>query len=163
MNVLYVIIIISLCFLVIAYFQEHTVEHFVDRSKLIIDPYQSYTLDEETSLRPQVYLDFLEGINDQYLSQTPSSTLFRGAALSKPLEDKILRDAYSKLNSSQAHKDSCVSKAISICEMTDPIMSLSQTRYPPKWLIKSLKDQSPPSSTNLSCFESTYACCRSVM
>ena len=155
-------IFIPFIIIVIAYITlNHSVEHFVtgDKSKLLIDPYNRYTIDDPTKLHPQRYLDFLSTMNDIYVSKVPSSNTFRGSGLTNGLENEILKDVYNNvIIDSKPHKDTCLS---TLCEMTDPLMYLPQRSYPPKWLIKSLRDIPPPKYTNMSCFASNYACCKS--
>jgi hypothetical protein len=142
------------------------VEHFAtgDKNKLAIDPFSSYTIDDTSHLHPQRNLHFLSTINDAYISKVSSSNTFRGSGLTKNLEKQILKDAYNGVTlESPPHKDTCLSKSISLCEMTDPLMYIPQRSYPPKWLIKSLKDAPPPNYTNMSCFASNYACCKSSL
>lgn len=146
MIVLYILSFLLLLFLS---YQNRVHENFASRDKteLHIDPYNQYTIDDKSQLRPQLYLDYL---HDTF----PKTSGFRAAMLDKTKNHEIVHNAYGK--------DVCLSHAYNLCEMTDPIMRISQTKYPPKWLMNSsIGGDTPPTYNNLSCFESNYNCCKS--
>lgn len=55
----------------------------------------------------------------------------------------------------------CPNKASTLCELTEPMLYMSQnTRFPPRWIFKPYKDVSLPKHTNLKCWDNMLNCCK---
>ena len=58
--------------------------------------------------------------------------------------------------------DYCINKASNLCETANPYFYLSESQnFPAKW-IGPYKDTPLPKSTNLTCFNKMYDCCKST-
>lgn len=55
----------------------------------------------------------------------------------------------------------CTNKASTLCELTDPMLYMSQnTSFPPRWIFKPYKDVNLPKHTNLKCWDNMLNCCK---
>jgi len=55
----------------------------------------------------------------------------------------------------------CSNKASTLCELTEPMLYMSQnTRFPPRWIFKPYKSVALPKHTNLKCWDNMLNCCK---
>jgi hypothetical protein len=136
----------------------------------LITKYDDLTVSQD-GLKEQRYLHFLSDVNDSVKEQMPKTGVFRGSCDDKvniDIQKKVLNRAYMKVIKDNGlikdfQKDVCVSAANYLCEMTDPTLYLSQSRMPPRWMMKSYRDVHLPKNTDLACFVSNYNCCKKSM
>jgi hypothetical protein len=58
-------------------------------------------------------------------------------------------------------EDLCVHKASSLCERSNPMYYLSETRtFPPRWIFKPYENMELPQHVDLNCFNRMYNCCK---
>jgi hypothetical protein len=100
----------------------------------------------------------------------------------KEVQSKALIDAFTKVQEKDIDKESelfdtnipqiskitfkvednttCTNKASQLCELTDPMLYMSQnTRFPPRW-IGPYKKVQLPTHTNLKCWSNMVNCCK---
>jgi hypothetical protein len=159
MEAIYIgVVIVIIVIVILCSNSNNFVEHFV--SKFIPE---NYIIEDPSQLKPQRYINFLSTLNDMYISKTQHPMFpLRGAGVSKNTENEVIKAAYSTIPPQSSFKDECVEKANYLCEMTDPQMYLPETRYPPRWELKSLKDIPLPKRTDLACYNSNYSCCKNA-
>lgn len=55
----------------------------------------------------------------------------------------------------------CPNKASTLCELTEPMLYMSQnTSFPPRWIFKPYRDVNLPKHTNLKCWDNMLNCCK---
>lgn len=62
----------------------------------------------------------------------------------------------------ERHTDrQCPDRASALCELTDPMLYMSQnTRFPPRWIFKQYRDTPLPKHTDLKCWSNMLNCCK---
>jgi len=101
----------------------------------------------------------------------------------KQVQSKALIDAFKKIKEKNIDKDSklfdtniqqsskiqfktsanrtCANKATQLCDLTDPMLYMSQNpRFPPRWIFKPYRDTSLPKHTDLKCWSNMLNCCK---
>lgn len=101
----------------------------------------------------------------------------------KEVQSKALIDAFKKVQEKDISKDSklfdtnipqisklhfktsanriCANKASQLCDLTDPMLYMSQNpRFPPRWLFKPYRDTPLPKHTDLKCWSNMLNCCK---
>lgn len=130
---------------------------------ILILIFSTKSIEKLENLKEQRYLSFLSNVNENFKSKAPKIGAFRGSCddkINTQIQLKALHQEYSRIHGGNNGGDPCVSAAHYLCEFTHPNMYLSETQMAPKWLMKSLKNQPPPTHINLSCFASNYDCCK---
>jgi hypothetical protein len=137
-----------------------------------VDPLSQYKqLLIPTTTKKQRYLSFLDNLNVRFKSNLPKTGPYRGTCddkLNQTLQNKSLNDVFnSEIKNNDLEesfrKDPCVAVSNYLCEFTDPNMYLSESQMPPRWIMKSLKDQPLPSHVDIHCFNRIYNCCRQII
>jgi hypothetical protein len=140
---------------------------------ILILIFSTKSIEKLENLKDQRYLSFLSNVNENFKSKAPKTGAFRGSCddrINTQIQLKALHEEYSRIQGTEHSRihggnnggDPCVSVANYLCEFTHPNMYLSETQMAPKWLMKSLKDVSPPTHINLSCFATNYDCCKNA-
>lgn len=98
------------------------------------------------------------------------------------VQTQALKDAYSRVPEKDIDKDSelfdknippqlkldfdiknnrtCSNKASHLCDLTNPMLYMSQNTYfPPRWIFKPYKDVPLPKHTDLKCWNNMLNCC----
>jgi hypothetical protein len=58
----------------------------------------------------------------------------------------------------------CANKASTLCELTEPMLYMSQnTNFPPRWIFKPYKNVNLPKHTNLKCWDNMLNCCKKTL
>lgn len=111
--------------------------------------------------KEQRYLTFLDKVLINYKKNIKGENMCN-PQISDLLESKIFNQAYAEYNNVQdIHQDKCISISHYLCETIDPSIRIQEnTRFPPKWMVKSHKDLPPPTMINLKCFNDNYKCCK---
>jgi hypothetical protein len=83
----------------------------------------------------------------------------------KDIKDSNLFDTNipsdSRITYSTNNYRSCGNKASQLCDLTDPMLYMSQnTRFPPRWIFKPYRDVSLPKHTDLKCWSNMVNCCK---
>jgi hypothetical protein len=166
-----ILLVFGIILIIYVYFQNQQSEKFINsnykRQKL------SYKVKED------VYMNFLGDLND--------STLLIGQKalcdyhIRKEIQSKSLIDAFKKVQEKK-DKDSklfdinipeiskikftldynrtCANKASQLCDLTDPMLYISQTTlFPPKW-IGPYKNVPLPKHIDLKCWSNMNNCCK---
>jgi len=150
--------------------------NFNEANDNILVNIDDFLLTQQTKLKEQRLLDFFDTINLQTKERIAASlpktaSKFNGYCknmrhVNQSIQNDITKNAYDSLLKSHPDlknnfkQDPCVAAANYICEFTDPLLYLSQTRMPPRWLIKTLRDVDPPKNTYITCYNSIYDCCK---
>lgn len=121
-----------------------------------------------TTTKKQRYMSFLDELNKNFKNKMPHTGIFRGTCddkLNQALQNQSLNEVFK--NQIQVNKlqddfkrDPCTAVSNYLCQFTDPMMYLSESHMPPRWMMNSLKDEPLPSQVDTSCFNRTYNCCR---
>lgn len=76
------------------------------------------------------------------------------------LFDKEIPDS-SKIDFPIIENRVCGNKASHLCELTNPMLYMSQNPYfPPRWIFKPYKDAPLPKHTDLKCWNNMLNCCK---
>jgi hypothetical protein len=101
----------------------------------------------------------------------------------KEVQSKALIDAFKKVQEKNIDKNSklfdtnipqisqitfkvdnnrtCANKASQLCDLTDPMLYMSQnTNFPPRWIFKPYRDTPLPKHTDLKCWSNMNNCCK---
>lgn len=117
--------------------------------------------------KKQRYLSFLDDLNVNYKNKLPQTGPYRGTCddkLNQVLQNKSLQEVFdNQINDNNLQdefkRDPCIAVSSYLCQFTDPMMYLSESRMPPRWAMRSLKDEPLPYHVDISCFNKTYNCC----
>jgi hypothetical protein len=85
----------------------------------------------------------------------------------KNIDDSVLFDKHIPKISQipftlSKHTDrQCPDRASALCDLTDPMLYISQnTRFPPRWIFKPYRDTPLPKHTDLKCWSNMNNCCK---
>jgi hypothetical protein len=133
-----------------------------EKFSLYDDPYLINT----NELKENRYLSFLSKAHDAFKLKAPRKGPFRGTCDDKvnvAMQREALKTAFKDTSrdlDEKFPKDPCVAISNHLCEFTDPNLYLSESRFPPRWLMKTMKGQTLPMQTNIPCYNRTYDCCK---
>lgn len=180
MKLLYLLVILVVIYIFIQSSQDTTKEKFINsnytRQKL---PYK---------IKEDVYMNFLGDLNESFgkhlkeVSKDSTSPIRQKALcddrVRKEVQSKALNEAFDKVQEKYIGKDSqlfdnasqlpfnssstrtCANKASQLCDLTDPMLYMSQrTYFPPRW-IGPYKNVLLPKHTNLKCWSNMLNCCK---
>lgn len=158
-------LIILCCCLILYFFKtKPSVDNF--------DPLAHYKqLLIPTTTREQRYLSFLNNLNTTFKSKMPQTGPFRGTCndkINQEIQKQSLKEVFHNQLTDNKHlgiqddfkRDPCIAVSSHLCQFTDPMMYLTESQMPPRWLMKSLKDQPLPAHVDMPCFNRTYNCCK---
>lgn len=176
MMIVYIVLLVFL----ILWFNSNT-------EKFVNSPYNRQKL--PYTVKQDTYMNFLGDLNDSFKkhlkeASKDSDSPIRQKALCddrvrKEVQSKALIDSFKKVQEKYIDKDSqlfdntpqlpfntsstrtCASKASQLCELTDPMLYMSQSKYfPPRWIFKPYRDTPLPKHTDLKCWANMNNCCK---
>lgn len=180
-----ILLILGIILIVYLFIQNRKTENFVNspykRQKVPYpikqDPYMNFLGDLNDSF----------GKHLKEVSKDSNSPIRQKALcddrVRKEVQSKALIDAFKKVQEKDISKDSklfdnnipeiskitfkvvndrtCANKASQLCDLTDPMLYMSQNlNFPPRWIFKPYRDTSLPKHTNLKCWSNMLNCCK---
>lgn len=130
-------------------------EHFTDLDYKKISDYKTDT-----------YINFLTNVNNNFThNKKKENNILSEEFLKVPLV-KIKSEIFSnktignEVNFKNSNKDDCLYKAITLSEVTNPMLYLNSRSYPSRHLLKTFKNIPLPKNTNLKRFNDMLNCCK---
>ena len=142
-------------------------------------------------VKDDVYMSFLDELNNSFKKHLEDfnknnispirQKVLCDDHIRKEVESKALIDAFKKVPEKNIQKDSvlfninipsnidftindkreCANKASYLCDITEPMLYISQnTNFPPRWIFKPYSDVDLPKHMDLKCWSNMLNCCK---
>ena len=120
--------------------------------------------------KDDAYMDFLSDLNSSFKENLDKATDLNGQitpikqkvlcndTIRKDIEIKSLKMAFDKIGTGKAD---CAYKSNHLCELTNPMLYLTETKnFPPRWIFKPYAKVALPKYTYLKCWNNLMNCCQ---